>query len=165
MASRLKRTCLNLIPSRFSESAGRWVLRRRWGRLINELEDIMTEEFLAILLYGMDLAFILFEDFRENNIENFRGQYVFRFKSADNFMAKSATFADGNMQVHETSVEDWDAMITFKDGAALRRFLFSRDQDILNSILKNEVETDGNMNYIAKFAFMSKDLERRLGLA
>jgi hypothetical protein len=112
----------------------------------------------------MELAFILFKDFRKNNIENFRGQYVFRFGTADNFMAKSTTFADGNMQVHETSVEDWDAMITFKDGAALRRFLFSRNQDILNSILKNEVETDGNMNYIAKFAFMANDLKRRLGL-
>jgi hypothetical protein len=158
MASRIKRTLWNLIPSFFSER----VLRRWWGRLINELEGSLTDKFLELLLDGMDLAFILFKDFR-SNIENFRGQYVFR--TADNVVAKSATFADGNMQVHETAVEDWDARITFKDAAALRRFLFTRNQDILNSILANEVETDGNLNYIAKFAFMAKDLERRLGLA
>jgi hypothetical protein len=45
----------------------------------------------------------------------------------------------------------------------LRDFIFSRDQDILNSILANQVEVDGNLNYIYKFGFMARDLAKRVG--
>ena len=55
--------------------------------------------------------------------------------------------------------------VTFKDSAAMRRFLFSKDQDILASLLANEVEVDGNLNYIYKLGFMARDLTRRLGIA
>ncbi len=158
MASRIRRTLLNLIPS-VSEQAGQWVLRLWSGKLINELGGRLTDKFLELLLYGMDLGFSLSKDFRRN-IENFRGQYVFR--TTDNLVAASATFAEGDMQVQTFPVEDWNARITFKDAAALRRFLFSGDQDILNSILANEVEVEGNLNYIYKFGFLAKDLVRRL---
>jgi hypothetical protein len=53
--------------------------------------------------------------------------------------------------------------VRFTDGAALRRFLFAEDQDILDSLLANEVELTGNLNYIYKFGFMARDLQRRLG--
>ena len=161
MASRIRRTVLNLIPS-ISESAGQWVLRQFSGGLIKELGGRLTDKFLEILLYGMDLGFCLSRDFRKN-IENFRGGYVFR--TADRLVAASATFADGDMQVDTTPVEDCNARITFKDAAALQRFLFSKNQDILNSILANEVEVEGNLNYIYKFGFLAKDLVRRLGVA
>jgi len=161
MASRIRRTFLNLIPSLFSERAGQWVLRRWSGRLINEMGGRLTDKFLEILLYGMDLGFSLSKDFRRN-IENFRGQYVFR--TADHLVATSATFGDGDMRVHTGLLEDWDARITFKDAPALRRFLFSKNQDILNSLLANEVAVEGNLNYIYKFGFLAKDLGRRLGV-
>jgi hypothetical protein len=54
--------------------------------------------------------------------------------------------------------------VTFKDSAALLRFLFSHDQDILDSLLSNDVAVDGNVNYIYKFAFMARDLIGRLNL-
>ena len=46
----------------------------------------------------------------------------------------------------------------------MNAFLFSRDQDILDSLLANDVELDGNLNYIYKFGFMARDLGRRLGV-
>ena len=55
--------------------------------------------------------------------------------------------------------------ITFKDSAAVRRFLLSKDQDILSSIMANEVEVDGNLNYVYKLGFMARDLTRRLGFS
>lgn len=161
MASRTQRTILNLIPTLFSDRGGNLVMRLWLGKLINELGGRVTDKFLEILLYAMDLGFSLLKGFRRN-IENFQGRYVFR--TADNLVATSATFGEGDMQVHSYPIEDWDVRITFKDAPALRRFLFAGNQDILNSILANEVEVDGNLNYLYKFGFLARDLGRRLGV-
>lgn len=134
-------------------------------RLKEELCGKVTDKFLELLLHGMDWAFRLSEDYRKN-IEGFKGRYLFRFRTADRYEAVAATFKDGDMEVNEepTGDYDWNVRITFKDSAALRGFLFSKDQDILNSLLKNEVEMDGNVSYIYKFGFMARDLSRRLGV-
>jgi hypothetical protein len=68
------------------------------------------------------------------------------------------------MTVHAEAIDDWDVKVTFKDAAALRAYLFSRNQDILDSILKNDVEVDGNLNYIYRFGFLARDLIHRLGI-
>ena len=65
------------------------------------------------------------------------------------------------MEADEGSIEKWDVRVTFRSGGALREFLFSKDQDIVNSMLKNEVEVTGNLNYISRFGFLVKDLGRR----
>lgn len=130
-------------------------------RLKEELCGEVTDKFLEILLYGMDLAFCLSKGY-QRNIENFNGRYLFR--TANNLVAAAAIFKDGDMEVHKELIKDWDVRITFKDAAALRDFIFSKDQDILNSLLKNEVEIDGNVSYIYKFGFMARDLSHRLGV-
>jgi hypothetical protein len=109
----------------------------------------------------MDMAFAVSRSFRKN-IENFKGCYV--FQTEDGAIKNSATFKNGDMEVFERVREDWDVRVTFKNSGALRAFLFSKNQDILNSILKNEVDVDGNLNYIYKFGFMARDLMRRLGI-
>jgi hypothetical protein len=141
-------------------------------RLENELLGEVTDEFLELLLRVMRLAFSIdkaldlslspFEGYRKN-IEGFKGRYLFR--TSDNLVASSAIFANGDMKVEDDPIDDWDVRITFEDAASLRSFIFSKDQDILNSILANEVEVDGNLNYIYKFGFMARDLGRRLGVA
>lgn len=161
MASTLKRTVLRPIPYLFSDSAGVFITRLCSKGLKKEFYGIVTDKFLEFLLRGMDLAFCLSKGYRKN-IKNFQGQYLFR--TADNIVAASATFKDGNMEAHKEAIDDWDVMITFKDAAALRAFLFSKDQDILDSLLANKVEVDGNMNYIYKFGFMARDLSHRLGV-
>ena len=67
------------------------------------------------------------------------------------------------MDVRE-DIDDWNVRVTFKNPAALRDFLFSQNQDILDSILANTVEVDGNLNYIYKFGFMARDIRKRIGL-
>lgn len=120
----------------------------------------VTDKFLELLLKGMDLFFSINSGYRKN-IEGFRGRYL--FMTADGAVAASAIFEDGNMKVKDDKIDDWDARVTFKNSKALRDFLFSRNQDILDSILKNEVEVDGNFNYIYKFGFMARDIAKRIG--
>ena len=94
--------------------------------------------------------------------EYFRGRYLFETAKENKLIAASATFGDGRMDVDGSPIREWDVKVTFTDGAALRRFLFSANQDILNSIAENEVQVDGNLNYLYRFGFMAKDLLRRL---
>ena len=109
----------------------------------------------------MDLAFTISRGYRKN-IENFEGRYL--FKTADNLVTASVTFAKGDMKVHSQAIDDPNVTIAFKNPKALWAFIFSKDQDILDSLLANEVEVDGNLNYIYKFGFMARDLSHRLGV-
>ena len=107
------------------------------------------------------MAFLLWADFREN-LRGFRGAYLFR--TADGAVAVSATFAEMKMQVHEQAVDAWDVMVTFESARALCSFLLSRNQDILDSLLRDEVTVDGNINYVYKLGFMVRELTRKLGI-
>ena len=161
MDPRLKRTVLLPVRHLFPERVGSFVVRLLSKSLTRELYGMVTDRFLELLLRGMDLGFCLCESYREN-IKDFEGRYVFR--TADNLVAASATFKDGDMKVHQEEIDDWDVRVTFKDASALRAFILSRDQDILDSLLANDVETDGNLNYVYKFGFMVRDLAHRLGV-
>jgi len=161
MISRLKRILLRPIPYLFSDRAGLFITNIRSKELGEELCGRVTDKFLELLLSGMDLAFCLCKGYRKN-IKNFEGRYLFR--TTDNIVAATATFKNGDMEVHEEAIDDWDVRITFKDAPALSAFIFSKDQDILESVLTNDVEVDGNLNYIFKFGFMARDLSRRLGV-
>ncbi|MBI5328603.1 MAG: hypothetical protein HZB80_10010 [Deltaproteobacteria bacterium] len=160
MASRIKRTMLSpmyLLPDRAVDFAtGLWL-----SGLTKEIFGEVTDKFLELLLSGMDWAFALSKGYRKN-IEGFEGKYLFR--TADNIVATSVVFKGSNMDVYDNAIDDWDARVTFKNAKALWSFLFSQNQDILNSILANEVEVDGNLNYIYKFGFMARDLAKRLGM-
>ena len=162
MSPKLKRILLRPIPYLFSDVAGDFTARLLSKRLREELGGTATDKFLDLLLAGMDLAFALSNGYRKN-IRDFEGRYLFR--SADKHIASAAIFKDGDMQVDpEGAIDDWDVRVTFTDWKALRDFLFSGDQDILDSLLENKVEVDGNPNYIFKYGFMVRDLGRRLGV-
>ena len=138
------------------------LMRRHIENLRHALAGTLTDEFLEILLAGMSLAFVLLRGFRRN-LAGFSARYLFR--TADGTVATGACFANGRMQILHKDDRAYNVAVTFKDPAALRRFLFSRDQDILASILANDVAVDGNLNYIYKFGFMARDLVHRLGVA
>jgi hypothetical protein len=129
--------------------------------LTEQISGTVTDKFLELLLKGMDLAFCLSKGYRKN-IKDFEARYVFR--THDQRVGATAKFRDGDMRVDEKAQGEWNARVTFKNPAALRSFIFSKDQDILNSLLKNEVEVDGNLNYIYKFGFMARDLAHKLGV-
>jgi hypothetical protein len=161
MSTKLKRVLLRPIPYLFSDITGGFITKLLSRKLRKELAGKATDIFLELLLTGMDYAFCLLKGYRKN-IENFEGGCL--FKTADNLVIAAATFKDGDMEVHKEAIDDWDVMVTFKDAQAFRNFIFSKNQDILNSILANDVEIDGNFNYIYKFGFMARDLAHRLGV-
>jgi hypothetical protein len=143
-----------------------WLLdlvRRKARALKDELEGKLTDKFVEVLLLSMEVAFILIGDYRRRNLRGFRARYVLR--TADNKVAASAVFRGRKMKVNTYAVPAPTVTITFKDPGALRRFLFSEDQDILYALLANEVEVEGNLNCVYKLGFMARDLTRRLGFA
>mgnify|MGYP001436876365 FL=1 len=116
-----------------------------------------AEGFLLLLLKLMDLVFMLnIWNFREN-IEGFRGRYVFRSK--DDSIVASASFKNGNMKVYDKIIDKPDVTITFRDDKALMNYLLSPKPDILGSILRQDVTVNGNLNYLYKFAYMAKRLQ------
>jgi len=118
---------------------------------------------IELLLKGMDLFFyVTWDDDFRRHLKNFDGRYY--FKTEDETVKVSATFSNGDMHVYEDAIDDWDVMVTFKNGEALRKYIFSEDQDIFESISENAVEVDGNLNHIFKFGFMVRDLTHRLGI-
>jgi len=143
-----------------------WLLdlvRRKARALEAELAGTLTDKFVEALFLSMEVAFILMGDYRRRNLRGFRASYVLR--TADHKVAASAVFSRRKMKVKTYAVPAPTVTITFKDPAALRRFLFSEDQDILRALLANEVEVDGNLNCVYKLGFMARDLTRRLGFA
>ena len=121
----------------------------------------LTDECFEFLLRGMECAFCLSKGYR-TNIRGFRGTYFFRTR--DDVVVNSVTFDQSKMTVHEDAVEDWDIRVTLKDVQAFWKFIFSKDHDILNLVLANEVDIEGNLNYIYRFGFLARDLGHRLGL-
>ena len=124
-------------------------------RLADCLESEMAENFLAILLDVMRLVFLIDSDFRRN-IDGFEARYQFR--SVDDSITVGVTFHDGRMEVEETLLDQPNITIIFKDGRALMGFLLTPKPDILGAMLRQEVSTSGNLNYLMKFGFMAQRL-------
>ena len=125
-------------------------------RLENCFSSELAEEFLETLLELMEIAIFFDADYREN-IAGFSGRYLFR--STDHAIKVSATFADVEMKVTEQEIADPHVTIIFKDGRALMNFLICKNPDILGSMLRQEVTTEGNLNYLYKFAYMARRLQ------
>ena len=142
-----------------------WLLkkvRHEAQALKAELEGTLTDKGVELLFYAMDAAFLLLASYRRN-LRGFTGSYVLR--TADKKVAASALFANQKMSVRRDAIPSPTVTITFKTAQALRRFLSSKEPDILDALLANDVEVEGNVNYVYKFCFMARDLTRRLGIS
>jgi hypothetical protein len=124
--------------------------------IFESFDSEVTEEFLELLLNAMRISYMFNPDFR-NNIEDFKGRYLFR--SRDGKITVAAVFENGKMKVKEEEIGDTDITVSFRSAKALREFIFSPKPDILGSILRQDVVVDGNFNYMYKFAFMAKRLQ------
>jgi len=168
MPSILTRFVLRPVSNWFE---GTDILLTRLGarNLKKQLLGKATDRLIEFLLRAMSLSFYLIKDenyqnhLRDSKGRSFDGRYLFQTKNGEG-IAASATFTNGEMDVRKEAIPEWDVKVTFTDGKALRKFLFSEDQDIINSLAENEVEVEGNLNYIYKFGFMAKDLLRRLNV-
>ena len=127
-----------------------------WNDVQNSLTAEFVEEFLQALLTLMRIMFVINHDYREN-IKNFEGRY--QFCSADGEVTMAAIFSHGRMEVLEKMIDHPHITITFRDGRTLLDFMISPRQDILGSMLRHDVRTEGNLNYLNKFGYMAKKLQ------
>jgi len=134
-------------------------LEKAGEKFLNTLEDEAAETFLEVLLLFMKLKFMFDPSYRRN-IENFKGRY--QFKSRDNKITVLVELDNGKMDIKETLSEDVDVTVIFKDGRSLMNFLLSQNRDVLRGLLNNEINVNGNLNYIYKFAFMANHLQLEL---
>lgn len=135
------------------------------GRLRRQIEEEVTDELLGVLLWCLGLAFAFSRGFRKN-IDGFDGRYVFAAdpSGSGSRVAESVIFQNGRMLRDDDAVDDYHVKVSFADPEALRRYLLSTEQDILDLMLENKVTVEGNVNYVYKFLFMTKDLFRRIGI-
>ena len=138
------------------EMITRQAQEKLWADFGNCLESEAAEEFLEILLTLMRIMFALNHDYRRN-IKGFRGRY--QFISRGRRITMAALFDKGRMTVREAVISDPDITITFRDGRTLIHFILSPRQDIIGAMLRQDVQTEGNLNYIYKFGYMAKQLQ------
>ena len=136
------------MPDLFTETA-----QRELGqRLARCLSGELAEEFLKTLLTLMSIVFVVNRDYRRN-IKGFTGRY--QFLSKDGQLTMAAVFREGRMEVVERRIADPHITVTFRDGQTLINFLLTPRQDILGAMLRHDVQTRGNLNYLNKFAYMA----------
>jgi len=139
----------------------RKIFLNRWSKkLKNSVENDLTDLFLESVLKVMKFMLYIDSDFRKN-IKSFNGRYA--FKSRNGKIAASAVFRRSKMKVKRTAIAEKEANITviFRNGQALRNFLFSKNPDVMGAILNNDINTIGNLNYILKFGYMAKYLQTK----
>ena len=132
------------------------LLKSAMKSFLDGLQSDLAEDILQLLLGLMAVVFQVDPEFRKN-IEGFDGRY--QFKSKDGRITVAALFQDNRLEVREEEIPNPDITVLFKDGRALMGYLLSPKPDILGSILHQEVTLEGNLNYLYKFAFMSKRLQ------
>ena len=128
-------------------------------RFLKSLEDEAAETFLKALFFLLKVKFTIDPAFRRN-IENFKGLY--QFKSKDDGLAVLLEFDDGDISFREGLSDDATVTVIFKDGRSLIGFLLSQKKDVFRSLLNNEINVSGNMNYIYKLGYMANHLQLEL---
>lgn len=130
--------------------------KQLWKGLQECMDSELAEEFLQTLLTIMVFMFAINSDYRKN-IKNFKGRY--QFNSVNGQITVAAIFENGYMRVYEKTIPDPHITVTFRNGRALLNFLFSPEQDILGAMLRHDVQTNGNLNYLYRFGFLAKQLQ------
>lgn len=162
MLMQLRNKVLSALSFLLSDGLAQRLAKLLTKRFVEQVRTNATDDFLELLLRAMNLAFCLSRKYRKN-LDDFSAKYV--FSTADGKVGATARFDGGHMHVEDAPAEDFTVRVRFKDANALRRFLFGKKQDILGSVLDNDVQVDGNINYVYKFGFMARALERQLGIA
>jgi hypothetical protein len=171
MLTRLRNLTVKALAWPFGDAAKEklvsWFSRRllRELRRNRKLADTVTDPLLELLLGAMALAFEVCPSYRAY-LKEFRATYIIHVRSSG--IGCRVEFARERMEVKSTPRlrpgEQATVTVTFANTGALDSVLLNTRQDILEALLKNEVQVEGNLNYLYKFAFLARDLLRRLGL-
>lgn len=134
------------------------------------LKEMTTERMdllLELLLDAMSLVFMINPNFRRN-INTFKARYAFRIGSngtgASVLFSPIPFFRYGRMIVKREPADNADVSVSFESGKAMAEFLFSGTPDIFGALLDNKLSFSGNLNYLFKFAYMAKHLQKTMGI-
>lgn len=135
------------------------------ARLSDRFQEFSTGTFVTTILRAMSLYFQVNPEFRRNIIDEKPAQYryvfnaKFQFRTRDDSICVYAIFEDGRMRVGKGKIESPDLTFNFKSPAGMRRlFSITKPADPLTMMLENELSTEGNLMYLAKFGHISKDM-------
>ncbi len=122
-------------------------------RLLDIVEGKVTEDVMEVLLSLMSLVFLLDKNYRKN-ISDFEAVYVFTDQKDDFYMA--ARFHKGRLKVSNKKAVNPSFTLRFRDNDTLiKMFLSGKAADILESVLEQKVDFQGNISYICKFGYMA----------
>ena len=135
MLKQVRRWVLRLLGLVFSDSWASKLARVFARRAVERIRIEATDDILDVLLYAMKVCFWLDRSYRDDNIKDFTGVYV--FTSAERAIGGTASFAKGRMHASSEAQTEFTACIRFKNATALRDFLFAGSPDVLNALLNN----------------------------
>ncbi|MDR0920261.1 MAG: SCP2 sterol-binding domain-containing protein [Oscillospiraceae bacterium] len=124
-------------------------------KILSCISGHITEDIMDLLLKLMSIVFLLDKKYRQN-IKDFTAKYV--FTSKENSFYVVASFNNEKMKVSKKEVDNFDFKLIFRDNKSLIKLLFSGAPDILEAMLNQEVDFDGNINYMSKFGYMALHL-------
>jgi hypothetical protein len=136
-------------------------LNRKVKQMRTAIENRSLDNFLELLLGGMQLLFAVNPAFREN-IRDFNARYC--FKSRDGKIAASAVFKNDRMTMKRSAIGNTSITVVFDSGKTLWEFLFSDDPNVFDFILENRLGYTGNLNYMLKFGYMAKHVRLQFGV-
>jgi hypothetical protein len=129
--------------------------------LRNELNVRLTDGFLEALLRGMQVAFTLNPEYRRN-IEGFDAVFVFRSKDG---VGATAVFHDGTLNVESEPRPVFDTRISFRNAEGLRNSLLAGDANLLDTMLTDPIDAEGNLSNLYRFGYLAKELTLQLGIS
>ncbi len=157
-----KQPALRAMSAVLPERAQDALVPRFCGDLKSQLTETLTDGFLEALLRGMAAAFALSRSYRRN-IQDFSAVFVFR--TVDDHGGATAVFRKGRLNVESAPRSVFDTRISFHDAEGLRNSLLAGDENLLQTMLSDPVEAEGNLSNLYRFGFLAKELTLQLGVA
>jgi hypothetical protein len=109
----------------------------------------------------MEVAFALSRSYRRN-IEGFAAVFVFRTR--DDQVGATAAFKNGRLTIESKPRAVFDTRISFRDADGLRNSLLAGDENILETMLSDPVDAEGNLSNLYRFGYLAKELTLQLGV-
>jgi hypothetical protein len=146
-----------ILPGRLQDA----LVPKFCGALTEELSGTLTDGFLEALLRGMEVAFALSGNYRRN-IDGYSAVFVFRTR--DGRVGATAVFKNGKFKVESQPRTTFDTCISFKNADGLRNSLLAGDANILETMLSDPVDAEGNLSNLYRFGYLAKELTLQLGV-
>jgi len=150
-----------VVPDLFSQTEKIFSVLKEQREKVHEFLSSLEqgEHFIHTLLMPMQKILADHMEYHRN-IADFTGRY--QFCSKDGAVNIAVIFQNGVMKLKKKKIDDPDITITFRDVETLLKFILSPRQDILGAMLRHDIVTEGNLNYLYKLGYMGKQLQNMM---